>query len=187
MFEEIVRAAKAVVEEHGDHEEMFFVKGKNGGVSVVVVQSEANDEAAKKEKVEELRRFIEKAKSVEYYHVSSAWSVNQDDARKNSIEELRKLRSDPSPEAMKRFLEGMMRRTRSSPSEHPDRKEVLIVSKCVKGMGTRTMVIPFTRSGNSILWGESEIVGDKGHFYNRYNVWVPEQYVMDEVDGWDSI
>lgn len=177
---ELISMAKKTVEECGDHAEMFFFVD-DGVLNVMdIAYPESDDVWIDKElKLEALRSFIEKFNISEYYHVASGWMVDKVNIKAKIMEDLKRLKENPSKEAMIEFLDRTAKRVRR-PSEHPDRKSVLIVSCFSKSGGTDSVFIPYEFDDGVCLWGE-DIWNSGGHSYNRYNVWVQEQ--IDVVEG----
>ena len=175
-MDELIKIAKETMKrQEGEHAPMFFIIDREENMSVVLM--EMVDEQ-KEKAVEALKELVLKAGSSRYFHASAGWSIDGKRVEQTVRDAMRRLKKDPSPDEMRKFLE-LAAQMQRRPSEHPMRTEVLIVSEFEKGIGTKTVVVPFV---DGEFKEQIDMGKEQGHSYNRFNVWAQEQYTINDDD-----
>jgi len=162
FFEELVVNAKRNIEEHDDIDGFFVLDfGESKGIFPMMPPIGFREAAEKKgiKNIDEkkvitffLKQVVTEMGCNKYWQVTTGWMTTFKDRKE----------------------------VKFKPSQDPNRIETLNVSKYTKE-GTWTEIIPFTRDGKKITYGQPYMTRE--HFEsgeNRFNVWNPTQIVIHE-------
>ena len=184
----LAKQAKKIVAVEGDHE-LTFVWSEGEGVVALSVQNYENSN--RDSVIADLATIIERTQVLIYYSIFTAWIIDTESSDEIVDKELKKkiVAKELTPENAK-LLAPALKHIASSfrPSKHPARKQVLMISEYNKLTGTSARAHYYVKISKAKLSTPKSKVKYKftksldltGTMYAAFNVWNPEQIVLDD-------
>ena len=183
-IEEVVEMSKKVIQEQDKqncgHSPTFFIEDGEGRWNLIVIPLESEGVEHKNLAVEALSNVVDQSSCKRYFSIFVGWSVKQEKVKKKIEERFEDLKDNHGEKKFYDFCEYAEKVAKAkSPSEHPDRIEVLVVSDIKKGELSNAIIVPITRDGGKLSFGKQENI-QGGNTFDRFNVWA--QYQIDLND-----
>jgi len=184
-LEGVLEVAKNIVAKQGDTNPTFLIGAGEG----LIVANMPFDDSTRDLAKEALTKLVTGANSTRYFFVCTAWVVDGEDAKKKATKKLAYLVKLNAKDAKKQMEKaevitmvkayaGVLR-----PSEHPFRKEAVIVSRFDKKKGSDAIMVELKRTMKNkkeiISFGKSH--GLSGTMYSRFNIWNEYQVDLDDA------
>lgn len=128
-----------------------------------------------------IKMAVEKANASRYFGTYVAYVTKSDEIRNKLLSDFKKLKQgEMTGKKVHNFLNKLVSAT-AVPSQNALAKEYLLATVFDKKSGSDALCCEIKKRKGKYSFGEIEDL-NKGHSYNRFNIWFPEQYDLT-ADG----